>query len=73
MKACKQGVRHTQIERNTVTDPGFPIGGGTKPLGGSRPPMRVLFGKNVYENEKIGSCWGGARRRRPLDPPMKYK
>ena len=52
---------------HTVADPGFPVGGGgADPLGGGRrPPTRVLFGKNVCENERIGI---GA----PLDPPMAY-
>ena len=53
-------------ERFTVADPGFPVGGGgAKPLGGRRPLTWVLFGENICENERIGSCWGGARRRRP--------
>ena len=44
-----------------VADPGFPVGGGggAEPLGGRQPPTWVLFGKNVCENERIGSCWGG--------------
>ena len=25
---------------------------------GCRPPTQALFGKNVHENEQIGSCWG---------------
>ena len=32
--------------------------GGGQPIGGHRPPMHMLFGKNVCENERIGSCWG---------------
>ena len=39
------------------------------PLWGRRPPMHTLFGKNVCENKRNGPV-GGARRRRPLDPPM---
>ena len=32
----------------------------------------ALFGRNVCENERIGSRWGGGTRRRsPLDPPLK--
>ena len=55
----------------TGADPGFPVGGGAEPLGGRQPATWALFSKNVCENEKIGSCWGGgARRRHPLDPPM---
>ena len=36
------------------------IGGGEH-----RPPTQVLFGENVCENKRIGSCWGGA----PAAPP----
>ena len=45
-----------------VADPGFPVGGGgTDPLGGGcQPLMHTLFSKNVCENERNGSCWGGA-------------
>ena len=34
--------------------------------------MRALFGKNVCENERIGSRWGGGASAAPppLDPPM---
>ena len=46
----------------SVADPGFPVGGGE----GRQPLTLALFGKNVCENERIGSCWGGGRRRRPL-------
>ena len=43
-----------------VADPGFPVGGRVHPLGGGRgPPMRVLFGENVCENERIRSHRGG--------------
>ena len=30
----------------------------------------MLFGKNAWENERIGSHGGGACARHPLDPPM---
>ena len=46
----------------TVADPGFPVGGG-----GPGPPTRVLFGKNVCQNERIGSRRGGGRA--PGTPP----
>ena len=47
-------------------DPGFPAGG-RRAVEGRPPPMWALFGKNVCENERIGSCWrGGTHRRRPL-------
>ena len=36
----------------SVADPGFPVGG-------RRPPTRVLFGGNVCQNERIGSHWRG--------------
>ena len=38
-----------------------------RPFGGE-PPMHTLFSKNIFENKRIGSCWG-ARQQRPLDPP----
>ena len=40
---------------------------------GGRPPMRTLFGKNMCENERNGSCWGGGGAcagSAPLDPPL---
>ena len=44
---------------------GYPSGGsrispwgGAEPLGRCQPLTWVLFGKNVCENERIGSCWG---------------
>ena len=46
----------------------FPLGG-VNPLGGRRPSTRTLFGENVCENERNGSCWGRAGGA-PLDPPM---
>ena len=37
----------------------FPLGGGgAKPLAGRQPPTWAFFGKNVCENERIGSCSG---------------
>ena len=54
-----------------VADPGFPVGGGAWTRWGGRGPVtQVLFGKNVYQNERIGSRRGGVRPARPLDPPM---
>ena len=45
---------------STVADPGFTIGeGGADLLGGCQPLMCTLFGKNICENERNGSCWGG--------------
>ena len=40
-----------------MADPGFSVGGGAKP-GGRQPLTRVLFGKNLCENKRIGSGWG---------------
>ena len=54
-----------------VADAGFPVGGRrpvrgrVDPLGGHGPPMQALFGKNVCENKRIGSCRGRA----PGTPP----
>ena len=42
-----------------MVDPGFPIEGGAKPLGGHQLLMQALFGENACENERIGSHWGG--------------
>ena len=68
-----QSVGKAQI---AVADPGFPIGS-VDPLGGRvdllwgcGPPMQVLFGENVCENERIGSCRGGMHLAHPLDLPM---
>ena len=49
----------------SVADPGFSVGGGADLLGGRRPLTRMLFGENMCENERIGSCYGGARRQQP--------
>ena len=55
-----------------MADPGFPVGGGVDPLGGESL-TQALFGKNVCENERIGSRrGGGVHPARPLDPPMDY-
>ena len=58
----------SQDESQTVVHPGFPIGG--DPLVGCGPLIQVLFGKNVCENERIGSHRGHAPGMPPLDPPM---
>ena len=42
----------------TGADPGFPVGGRGPVLKGRGPPTRVLFGKNVCKNERIGSRRG---------------
>ena len=46
-----------------VADPGFPVGGGANSRGGY-----VL--KNLCVKTKESGPVGGARRRRPLDPPL---
>ena len=51
-----------------MADPGFPTGG-RGPVGGRGPPTQVLFGKNVCENEGIGSR-GGRAPGTPPDLPM---
>ena len=51
-----------------VADPGFSVGGDVDLLG-RQPPTQALFGENVCENERIGSCWGRTLDT-PLDPPM---
>ena len=57
---------HTDALRDTLTvaDQGFPVrgmdlsGGHVNPLEGHGPLMWALFGKNVCENERIGSHRG---------------
>ena len=46
-------------------DPRFPVGGGAPTLvgGGHQPPTQALFSENICKNERIWSCWGGARTR----------
>ena len=57
-----------------VVDPAFPIGGvWTHWGGGFGPPTQAFFGKNVCENERIGSCRGACARHAPLDPPMLWE
>ena len=58
--------------KSSVADPGFPVGGGVLThWGGHQPLMHTLFGENVCENERNGSCWGGCMLAAPpLDPPM---
>ena len=41
----------------------FPLGG-RRPVRGHQPPTHTLFGENVCENERNGSCWGA-----PAAPP----
>ena len=53
VKGRGRGVRGGR-GRETVVDPGFPIGGGVHPLGGHGPLTWVLFGENVCKNERIG-------------------
>ena len=54
----------------TGADPGFPMVSVTH-LGGHGPPMWVLFGENVSENERIGSRSGGhVPKILYVDPPM---
>ena len=38
-----------------MADPGIPVGG-------PRPPMWALFGKNICEDERTGSRMGGVRQ-----------
>ena len=52
-------LKFVTITCESVTDPGFPVGG-VDPLGG----VDLLFGENVCENERIGS-----RRGVPGMPP----
>ena len=41
---------------------------------GHQPPTQVLFGENICKNERIWSCWGGARQKLLyVDPPLHMK
>ena len=46
----------------------FPLGG-CQAIEGHRPPMWALFSKNICENERIGSHWGGGGRALVATPP----
>ena len=69
----KSSPKHTCYITNSLDSGGSRISrrGGMDPLGGRGPPMWVLFGKNVCENERIWSRRGElAPSTPPLDPPM---
>ena len=66
MQGVPLGEYHVTIVHVSVADPGFPVGGGMDPLGGGHGPlMRVLFGKNVCKNERIGSHKGACTPHAP--------
>ena len=48
-----------------VADPGFPVGVAPSRWGGADLRCGHFLTKNVCENERIGSCWGGMHRWRP--------
>ena len=52
-----------------VADPGFPVGGGANLVGGANSQGGYVS-KNLYVKTKESGPVGGARRRRPLDPPL---
>ena len=52
----------------TGADPGFPVGRGANPLGGSPTYDFVKFSQKLHEIEKILGC--GGRGGAPLDPPL---
>ena len=58
MQACHLFIYFYKFVLFSVADPGFPIGGAPSRWEGHRPPMRVLFSKNVCENKRIGSRGG---------------
>ena len=73
-----------RIQQESVADPGFSVGGRGPVSGGvdlrcgcfslkmcvKTKELGPLFTKNACENERIGSCRGGMRWARPLNPPM---
>ena len=56
---CNEDIAVTDVCQTGV-DPGFPNWGAWTHFRGCGPPTRVLFGKNVCENERMGSHWGRA-------------
>ena len=52
-----------------MADPGFPVGGHAPVRGGVDLRRRHFFPKMYAKTKELGPI-GGARRTRPLDPPM---
>ena len=49
-------------------------GGANPHWRGCQPPTQVLYCENICKNERIWSCWGGARRKLLyVDPPLKMQ
>ena len=68
----KKSITLLYILQSAGVGPGFPEGAWTH-FRGRGPPMWVLFGENVCENERIGSRRGSVRRKiLYVDPPMVY-
>ena len=65
---CQVSINPWSTKQWRIQD--FPLGG-HRAIGGHQPLMHALFGKNVCENKRIGSCWGfgGVTRRRRPPPP----
>ena len=61
--------RFHEIDPKSVADPGFPIGG-VPTSGGGHQLSSSYIPKNLYVKMKESGPVGGARRRRPLDPPL---
>ena len=55
-----------------MADPGFPVGGGGGGhiVAGANFSMWFMFCKILYVKAKESVLLGGARRVRPLDPPL---
>ena len=58
-----------------MVEPGFPVGvgGGHRPHWGHQPLTWALFGRNICENERIGSRGEAARWQWSMDPPLVKK
>ena len=62
-------VSKSRSSHHTVADPGFPVGGGPEPLRGADLRCEHFLAKTYVKTKELDPV-GGARRRRPLDPPM---
>ena len=64
--------KYAKKQQKSVADPGFPVGGGVDLVGGAVDPRGGYVSKILHvktkESGPVGG--GGARRARPLDPPM---
>ena len=60
----------TDTDTWSVTDPGFPRGGGASPPGGRQHTILPNFPKNCTESKEFGPGERRASLTPPLDPPL---